>query len=55
MQLSANLVHAVSTLPDVQKAQESSVSTGMFLCSALPVCVAELLGDYFITILGGRR
>lgn len=55
LQLSGNLVHAMSTLPDVHKAQESLMSTGMFLCSVLPVCVAELLGDYFITILAEGR
>lgn len=49
------LVHAMSTLADGHKAQQSLVSTGMFSCSVLPVCVAELLGDYFITLLGGRR
>jgi len=30
LQLSGNLVHTMSTLPDVHKAKESLVSTGMF-------------------------
>lgn len=55
LQLSGNLVHTISTLPDAHKAQESLISTRMFLCSVLPVCVAELLGDYFITILAEGR
>lgn len=50
LQLSGNLVHTVSTLPDVHKAKESLMLTGMFYV-VFSVCGAKLLGDYFTVVL----
>lgn len=36
LQLSGNLVHTMSTLPDVHKAKESLMSTGMFYAVFFP-------------------
>lgn len=54
LQLGGNLLHIMSTLPDVHKAKESLMLTRVFY-AVFSVCGAKLLGDYFTIVLGGRR